>query len=296
MMQPTGHDDKRYTGVSGMVQTRRDVNGKVAIITGGGTETSIRIAAALGDAGARIVLVDENGERLARAQEHLFARGIEVMTIPADPAGRTAMRKAAKAVLDRFGKVHIVIANANQEIAGSLCDAGEREWDRALAVNLGGVIALVQEFLPILRQQGEGGHLIARVPLSAIVTGVSPGVEAVQASAVVAIMEALSAELRGTGITSSLIIDPGDAAEQAADSTDVGQRVLAGIAGRDLYIFAADVPAGTFNGYFDPLIAAMPADASGGAPQDGADPSAMFPVYAAVLQAKSAQATAGAQP
>lgn len=261
-----------------------DVNDRVAFITGA-DNAGIAIAAALGEAGARIVLADASEERLAYARGHLRERGIGVLALPVSPADRTGMRAAAETVLARLGEVHILVANAAQASPGRLCDADETEWDLGLAANLGGVINLVQEFLPILSRQGEGGAIVARVPLAALVTDMAPGPLAVQASAVVAVMEALSAELRGTGISSSLIVDPAD-----LPGEDFGARVLRGIAAGDLYIFAESVPSGIFHGYFDTLLAAMPADAPAGTPPGGVDPEAMFPVYAAVLRAKAGEA------
>lgn len=263
-----------------------DVKDRVAFITGG-DGAGIAIAAALGEAGARIVLADANEERLAHGRRHLRERGIEVLALPVSPADRTAMRAAAETVRARLGKVHILIANARQECPGRLCETDERDWDMGLAANLGGVINLVQEFLPILCRQGEGGAILARVPLAGLVPNLAPGPLAVQAGAVVAIMEALSAELRGTGVTASLLIDPAGAPSPQAPGEDFGARVLRGIAARDLYIFAEDVPASIFNDYFETLLAATPADAPAGTPPGGVDPEAMFPVYAAVLRAKA---------
>lgn len=265
----------------------QNVRDKVVFITGGANEAGILIASALGAAGAKIALADDAADRLAAARSLLREQGIETLVVQADVSNRAEMRQAADAVIARFGKVHILIANAERKSMARLRDADEQDWDRTRAVNLGSVINMIQEFLPIVRRQNEGGYILARVPISAIVTSVSPDVQAVQSSSVVAIMEALSAELRGEGIGSSLIIGP--ASQEPSDwSSEIGSRVLHGIVAGDLYIFAGDVPADTIRNYFEPLLAAMPSEAPSGGPQ-GRDPEAMFPVYAAVLRAKASR-------
>lgn len=267
----------------------QDVKDKVAFITGGANETGILIASALGAAGARIALADDDENGLAAAQSLLREHGIDPLVLPVDIADRKAMHNAAQAVIERFGKVHILIANAERESIGRLSDMDEQQWDRTLAVNLGGVINMIQEFLPLLRRQNEAGHILARVPLSSIVTRVSPGAHAVQSSSVVGIMEAFSAELRDLGIVSSLVIEPAASPRQPGKANEIGARVLRGIIDGDLYVFNGDVPAAVIGDYFAPLLAAMPPEVPAGAPQGGRNPEEMFPVYAAVLRAKAAQ-------
>lgn len=264
----------------------QNVRDKVAFITGGANEAGIQIASALGAAGVTIALADDDEDRLAAARSLLLERRIDAWVLRTDVSDRADMRKAAEAVVAHFGKVHILIANAERSSTACLHDTDDQEWDRTVAVNLGGVVNMIQEFLPTLRRQNEGGHILARVPLAGVVTGVSPGARAVQSSSVVAIMEAFSAELRDQGIGSSLIIDPVASHEDSGNGSEIGSRVLNGILADDLYIFADDVPADTIRHYFEPLLAAMPSEAPSGAPQGGRDPEAMFPVYAAVLRAK----------
>lgn len=267
-----------------MARKMREMREKVVLISGGGDEVGTSIAAVLGKAGARVVLADASEEQLARAQLHLREQGIEVLTLSADPADRLAMRAVAEALLTQFGKIHILIANAQQEMPDRMCDTDENDWEQGLAVNLGTVVNLIQEFLPMLCRHDEGGAIMARVPLASLAMKLAPGPLAVQGSAVVAIMEALSAELRGTGVTSSLLVGPIDAPATTAPDQDLGERVLRGIAAGDLYIFSQNVPAAIFHDYFDTLIAAIPTDAPAGAPPGSIDPDGMFPVYATVLR------------
>lgn len=263
----------------------QNLPGKVAFITGGGSEAGISIARALGKAGAKIALADSVDERLAAACSLLAAEDVDAMTMRADVANQEDMHRAAEAVVARFGKVHILVGCAERGSPGRLSDLGEQEWDDAFGVNIGGIVNLIQEFLPIVLSQNEGGHILARATFAGVVGGGSSGGDAVQSSAVVAIMEALAAELPRRGVGASLVFVPPSGSGEATAIAELGSRVVQGIGADDLYIFGEIGDAGAIRGYFAPLLAAMPASTGQDAGPVGHDE--MFP-YAAVLRAKAA--------
>lgn len=263
----------------------RNLPGKVAFITGGGSEAGIGIGRALGRAGVKIAIADGVDERLAAARSLLAAEGIEAMTIRVDVADKRDMRRAAEAVVARFGKVHILAGCADRRLPGRLSDLSEKEWDDAFRVNVGGVVNLVQEFLPIVLSQKEGGHILARAMTAGVVGGGESGGDAAQSSAVVAIMEALGAELPMHGVGASLLLMP-PADEDGETAVQLGSRVVRAIEADDLYIFAGCGDAGPIHGYFSPLLAAMPTPRGNDAALAGQEE--MFP-YGAVLRAKAAR-------
>jgi len=183
----------------------RDIRGKVAFITGGASGMGLGMAHAFGAAGMKLMLADLREDRLAEAQEALAQKGVEVATLRVDVSDRAAMAAAAQATLDRFGKVHVAVANAGVGIVGRVRDASYDDWDWSNSVNLGGVVNTIQSFLPIIRAQGEGGHLIANASMAGLTPVPHGGVYSVQKSAVVAIMESLFNELREEGIGASVI-------------------------------------------------------------------------------------------
>src|SRR4051812_46423062 len=100
----------------------QNLQGKVAFITGGGSESGIGIACALGEAGVKIALADSADDRLAAAQLRLSEKNIDVLVMRTNVADRADMRRAAEAVVARFGKIHILVANAESGSTGRLCD------------------------------------------------------------------------------------------------------------------------------------------------------------------------------
>lgn len=269
--------------------------GQVAFIAGAASESSLAIARALGDAGAKIALADEAAHKLEEVGARLRDQGIEVLTLVGAPSDRADMRRAAEAVVSHFGKVHLLIANAEFRSVAPLADTSKADWDKAYAVNVGVFVNLLQEFLPILLRQQEGGHILARTPISGIVGGGSDGARTVHARAVAAVIESLFGELRAQSVGSSLLITSdemdgdgsGDSKERAKE---LGARVARGIAQNEVFIFADPVAPETIRNYFAPLLAAMPQAAVAGGAAPGGDSEEMFPTYAAVLRAKGVTA------
>lgn len=297
----------------------QDIAGKIAFITGGASGMGLGMAHAFGGAGMKLMLADLRADRLEEAQAALQGKGIEVATLLVDVADRSAMAQAAEATLARFGKVHVAVANAGVGIVGRVRDASYDDWDWSNSVNLGGVINTIQSFLPIIRRQAEGGHLIANSSMAGLTPVPHGGVYSVQKSAVVAIMESLFAELRGEAIGASVVcpgmtrtnigetvklrperyadhgirmsIPPGgpptgsvNPMDAAMDPMEVGERTLKGMLADDLYILTHNEFADEIAKQFDPILAAMPLPPPGASPPPPV--SAMFPVYSAVLAAK----------
>ncbi len=301
----------------------QDLTGKVAFITGGASGMGLGMARAFGAAGIRLMLADLRADRLAEAQAALSGKGIEVATLKVDVADRVAMAAAAQATVERFGKVHIAVANAGVGIVGRVRDASYDDWDWSNGVNLGGVVNTIQSFLPIIRAQGEGGHIIANASMAGLTPVPHGGVYSVQKSAVVAIMESLFSELRDEGIGASVVCPgmtrtnigetlklrpdrfgdhgikvtvpqggppPGatNPMDFAMDPMEVGGRTLKGMLADDLYILTHNEFADEIAAQFQPILDAMPPAVPMPPPPPGAPDraAAMFPVYRAVLAAK----------
>ncbi|MEO1234722.1 MAG: SDR family NAD(P)-dependent oxidoreductase [Myxococcota bacterium] len=137
-----------------------DFKGRVAFITGGASGLGLSMARAFGARGASVMLADIQADRLAEAEALLKGAGVEVASVGCDVADEASVRAAAQATLDRFGKVHIVANNAGVSVVGRAGKVGLKNWRWVVDINLMGVAHGVEIFLPILRNQGEGGHFL----------------------------------------------------------------------------------------------------------------------------------------
>jgi NAD(P)-dependent dehydrogenase (short-subunit alcohol dehydrogenase family) len=178
----------------------RNVEGKVAFITGGDSGIGLGIARAFTDAGMKVVITYRTRSHLDEAMKLLAGAADRVHAINLDVTDRAAMEKAAAETVEVFGKVHVLVNNAGVAVIGGLSRASYEDWDWAMNVNAGGVFNGVRAFLPRIQAQGEGGQIVAVSSLAGLLGHAPAGVYTASKFAVVGMMEALRAELADTNI------------------------------------------------------------------------------------------------
>lgn len=188
----------------------RDVEDKVAFITGGDSGIGLGIAHALLNAGMKVVITYLTTSHLDEAMIALGNAGKRLHIIRVDVADRAAVSAAAEETLRVFGKVHVLVNNAGVFPMVSLSSATFDDWDWCIGVNVNGVFNGVHAFLPYIKAHGEGGHIVATSSIDGLVVGrVSQGVYATTKFAVVGMMEALRTELARINIGVSVFCPGG---------------------------------------------------------------------------------------
>src|SRR5687767_3407224 len=129
------------------------LEGKSAIITGAARGIGLGIAKSLADHGARVLLVDQDGDLVADAARQLRDNGHDAHALRADVSKALDMQKAAQFAIANFGGIDILCPNAAVFDSSPLVTMPEALWDRLLTINLKGVFLSVQACLP---------HMIAR--------------------------------------------------------------------------------------------------------------------------------------
>ncbi len=125
---------------------------KVAVVTGAGNGIGRAIAIALAASGATLVVADVQETAGERTANEIRSQGGKAMAISADVADPRSVEKLAGRVVEAFGEVHILVNNAGIQISKTVEDTTPEEWNRQMAVNVGGVFLCSRRFLPLLRQ------------------------------------------------------------------------------------------------------------------------------------------------
>jgi NAD(P)-dependent dehydrogenase (short-subunit alcohol dehydrogenase family) len=186
----------------------KDLQDKVAFVTGGASGIGLGIVKALVGAGVKVVMADLRQDHLDEALAHFGGRGSteRVHGIRLDVTDRAAMASAAAETEKRFGKVHVLVNNAGVGIEGPLRNATYDDWDFGLGVNLGGVVNGIQTFVPRIRAHGEGGHVVNTASLAGLVWMPSfMTVYTTSKAAVITLSECIRDDLAPDGIGVSVL-------------------------------------------------------------------------------------------
>ena len=137
------------------------LEGRVAFVTGAGRGIGAATALAFAHAGARVALVDRDGEGLERTADALGAAGGEALGFVADVADAGAIGAAVQRTIHEWGRLDILVNNAGIVRDAALADVRERDWSDTLEVNLTGAMVCARAVVPHMRAAGFGRILSA---------------------------------------------------------------------------------------------------------------------------------------
>lgn len=190
-------------------KTLFDLDGRVALVTGGSRGLGLQVAEALGDYGATIAISARKQHELDAALEHLRARGIRAEAFAADASKPEAVTQLVDGVLAAFGQVDVLVNNAGVSWGAPAEDYPLEAWDKVFDLNVRGLFALSQQVVKRSMLPRGAGRII-NVASVAGLRGNAGGLlktAAYNASkgAVVNLTRALAAEWGGRGITVNAI-------------------------------------------------------------------------------------------
>jgi len=186
----------------------------VAVITGAASGIGLAAAKQFAGFGMSVVLVDLDGEKLRAAESEIAASvddgAAKIVAIPTDVSKLDELEALERAVIQRFGRVHVLMNNAGVQ-PGSALFGPQANWDKVLGVNLMGVVNGARVFGPGMLSHGEPGLIINTGSKQGITTPPGDPAYNVSKAGVKAFTEALEYELRnsGRGAISAHLLIPG---------------------------------------------------------------------------------------
>ncbi|WP_454667113.1 SDR family NAD(P)-dependent oxidoreductase [Acinetobacter calcoaceticus] len=132
---------------------------KVAAVTGAGSGIGQALAIELAKQGCHLALSDVNEAGLAKTVELLATYPIKVTTQKVDVANRTEIADWAKFVVDQHGQVNLIFNNAGVAMGSTAEGISYEDLEWLIGINFWGVVYGTKEFLPFLKQSGDG-HII----------------------------------------------------------------------------------------------------------------------------------------
>jgi NAD(P)-dependent dehydrogenase (short-subunit alcohol dehydrogenase family) len=135
------------------------LDGKVAIVTGGGSGIGKGIARSLVLEGASTVIAARGVERLNLAAQEIMALGGKAVAIPTDVTVETQVNALFDRTMELFHRVDILINNAGSIDGGPLDELPVETWDKVIATNLRGPFLCTRSAMRIMKRQG-GGRIL----------------------------------------------------------------------------------------------------------------------------------------
>jgi len=143
------------------------LNGKVALVTGGGSGIGSGIADSFAAEGARVAILEIEGAWAREIEAQLRARGAQALGIQGDVSRSKEVKDAVERCVEQWGRIDILVNNAaasNEAVA--LAAVAEAHFDRIMEVNVKGPLLCIQAAAPVMKANG-GGSVINISSISA---------------------------------------------------------------------------------------------------------------------------------
>jgi 3-oxoacyl-[acyl-carrier protein] reductase len=187
----------------------KNLEGRIAVVTGAASGVGLGIARVLAMEGASVAIADVDGAAATAAAAGLLGQGLDALAVEVDVVDRDAVEALVANVVEHYGRLDILAANAGIYPAVEFSAMTDRDLDRVLDINVKGAMHSIQAALPGMRRQGYG-----RVVLTSSITGPivgQPGMSAYAASkaAMLGMMRSAALEVCAEGITVNAVL-PGN--------------------------------------------------------------------------------------
>ena len=136
-----------------------DLDGRVAVVTGGNGGIGFGMAQGLAEAGAAIVIAGRRADKNAEAVTALAALGASAVAVEADMADEASCRALIAQAVERLGRLDILVNNAGTTVRKQPEDYTLAEWRRVIDVNLTGAFVFAQAAYPHMLRAG-GGKIV----------------------------------------------------------------------------------------------------------------------------------------
>jgi 3-oxoacyl-[acyl-carrier protein] reductase len=187
----------------------KDLDGRVAVVTGAASGVGRGIAEVLSLEGAGVVVADIDAGAAESLAAELCDHGGDAIAVEVDVADAASLEAMAATALERWGRIDIVAANAGVYPAAEVTEVTDELIDRVMAINIKGTVHAIKACLPAMLEQGYG-----RVVLTSSITGPLVGAQGYSTygaskAAMLGLMRSVALEVAGEGITVNAIM-PGN--------------------------------------------------------------------------------------
>ena len=176
------------------------LEGRSALVTGGGRGIGAAAAAALARAGASVAVVARNEAQVVEVAARLRQEGRQAFAFRCDVTSARDVRDVAMAAREAMGRVDILVNSAGTASSNPLHRVTLQEWNHVMAVNVTGTFLFTKALLPDMVERG-WGRVVNVASMSGLKGGRYMSAYAASKHAVVGFTRAVAADVSGTGVT-----------------------------------------------------------------------------------------------
>ena len=133
-----------------------DLKGKIAVVTGASSGLGRDAALAYAKEGANVCVLARRIEKIESLAKEIEALGVESIAIKCDVTNEEEVKVAVETIVNKFGRIDILLNNAGIAVRGGVETLSEEEWDKSMDTNVKGIYLVSKYVIPVMKKQNYG--------------------------------------------------------------------------------------------------------------------------------------------
>ncbi len=133
-----------------------NLNGKIAVVTGASSGLGKDAAIAYAKEGANVCLLARRIEKIESLAKELESLGVKAIALKCDATNEDEVKSVIEDIINRFGRIDILLNNAGIAIGGGVETLTEEDWDKSMDTNVKGIYLMCKYVVPVMKEQNYG--------------------------------------------------------------------------------------------------------------------------------------------
>lgn len=181
-----------------------DFKGKTALVTGSARGIGRTVAERLASSGARVVISDVLKDLAERTVHEFIDKGYDALAVTADVSNAEDVKRLIQEVVDKYGRLDIVVNNAGITRDTLLLRMSEDDWNKVIDINLKGAFFVTQAAAKVMMKQ-RSGRIINISSVIGVIGNAGQANYAASKAGMIGLTKTAAKELAGRGITVNAI-------------------------------------------------------------------------------------------